>query len=83
VACRQANAGVLMRPIPSSQLTLDFRGPRRALRWTGDEYTAMSLWLGADYVGMGVCPVEAGFLGALVDHECRHGLLPGERTCCP
>ena len=28
---------------------------------------------------LGACPIEAGFLGALVDHECSHGALPGDR----
>jgi hypothetical protein len=53
------------------------------MRWTSEEYTAVSSLLGAEHIGVGACPVESGFLGALVDHECRHGLLPGERTCCP
>jgi hypothetical protein len=25
----------------------------------------------------GACPIEAGVLGYLADHECRHGRLPG------
>jgi hypothetical protein len=28
----------------------------------------------------GRCPIEAGLLGRLADHECRHGRLPGDRT---
>jgi hypothetical protein len=28
----------------------------------------------------GRCPIEAGVLGRLADHECRHGRLPGDRT---
>ena len=28
----------------------------------------------------GRCPIEAGILGRLADHECRHGRLPGDRT---
>jgi hypothetical protein len=72
-----------MRPAASSQLVMDFRGPRKSMRWTSEEYTAVSSLLGAEHIGVGACPVESGFLGALVDHECRHGLLPGERTCCP
>jgi FAD binding domain len=28
----------------------------------------------------GRCPIEAGVLGRLADHECRHGQLPGDRT---
>jgi hypothetical protein len=28
----------------------------------------------------GRCPIEAGVLGRLADHECRHGRLPGART---
>ena len=32
------------------------------------------------------CPIEAGLLGRLADHECPHGRLPGDRTpkcgCC-
>lgn len=28
----------------------------------------------------GRCPIEAGFLGWLADHECCHGRLPGDRT---
>jgi hypothetical protein len=26
------------------------------------------------------CPIEAGLLGRLADHECAHGRLPGDRT---
>jgi hypothetical protein len=26
------------------------------------------------------CPIEAGALGRLADHECRHGRLPFDRT---
>jgi hypothetical protein len=26
------------------------------------------------------CPIEAGVLGRLADHECRHGRLPYDRT---
>ena len=26
----------------------------------------------------GACPIEAGILGRLVDHECRHRRLPGD-----
>ena len=26
------------------------------------------------------CPIEAGLLGRLADHECRHGRLPFDRT---
>jgi hypothetical protein len=26
------------------------------------------------------CPVEAGMLGGLAEHECRHGRLPFDRT---
>jgi hypothetical protein len=29
---------------------------------------------------IGACPIEAGFLGRLVDHECKHGRLAGDRT---
>ena len=25
------------------------------------------------------CPVEAGFIGDLADHECQHGRLPGDK----
>jgi hypothetical protein len=28
----------------------------------------------------GRCPIESGVLGGLVDHECRHGNLPTDRT---
>jgi hypothetical protein len=28
----------------------------------------------------GYCPIEAGVLGRLADHECHHGRLPGDRT---
>jgi hypothetical protein len=28
----------------------------------------------------GRCPIEAGVLGRLADHECRHGRLSGDRT---
>jgi len=28
----------------------------------------------------GDCPIEAGVLGRLADHECAHGCLPGDRT---
>ena len=28
----------------------------------------------------GACPIEAGLLGNLADHECRHGRLPGDGT---
>ena len=28
----------------------------------------------------GACPIEAGLLGQLADHECAHGRLPGDRT---
>jgi hypothetical protein len=28
----------------------------------------------------GRCPIEAGRLGRLAHHECRHGRLPFERT---
>ena len=28
----------------------------------------------------GGCPIEAGVLGRLADHECAHGRLPGDRT---
>jgi hypothetical protein len=28
----------------------------------------------------GRCPIEAGVLGRLADHECRHGRLPHDRT---
>jgi hypothetical protein len=28
----------------------------------------------------GRCPVEAGLIGRLADHECRHGRLPFDRT---
>jgi len=28
----------------------------------------------------GYCPIEAGVLGRLADHECAHGRLPGDRT---
>ena len=28
----------------------------------------------------GRCPIEAGVLGRLADHECRHGRLPFDRT---
>ena len=29
---------------------------------------------------VGRCPIEAGALGRLADHECRHGRLPFDRT---
>jgi hypothetical protein len=28
----------------------------------------------------GACPIEAGVICRLADHECRHGRLPGDRT---
>jgi hypothetical protein len=28
----------------------------------------------------GACPIEAGLLGRLADHECAHGRLPADRT---
>jgi len=28
----------------------------------------------------GDCPIEAGVIGRLADHECEHGRLPGDRT---
>jgi len=28
----------------------------------------------------GICPIEAGLLGRLADHECPHGRLPFDRT---
>ena len=28
----------------------------------------------------GACPIEAGLLGRLADHECAHGRLPGDPT---
>jgi hypothetical protein len=28
----------------------------------------------------GSCPIEAGLLGRLADHECPHGRLPFDRT---
>jgi hypothetical protein len=28
----------------------------------------------------GRCPIEAGLLGRLADHECRHGRLPFDST---
>jgi hypothetical protein len=28
----------------------------------------------------GRCPIEAGALGKLADHECRHGRLPFDRS---
>ena len=28
----------------------------------------------------GGCPIEAGLLGRLADHECAHGRLPGDGT---
>ena len=28
----------------------------------------------------GDCPIEAGVLGRLADHECAHGRLPGDHT---
>jgi len=28
----------------------------------------------------GACPIEAGLLGRLADHECVHGRLPSDRT---
>lgn len=41
--------------------------------------------LGARYraaarASSGGCPIEAGLLGLLADHECRHGRLPFDRT---
>ena len=30
--------------------------------------------------GAGYCPIAAGTLGRLADHECRHGRLPFDRT---
>jgi hypothetical protein len=37
-------------------------------------YTAVM----AEYGGR--CPIEAGLLGRLADHECWHGRLPFDRT---
>ena len=65
------------------QLVFDFRGPRPGMFWDGDEYRVATLRMGQTGLGDPGCPVEAGFLGALVDLECRHGLMPGDRTCCP
>lgn len=31
----------------------------------------------------GPCPIEAGMLLSLADHECEHGKLPGDRVPCP
>lgn len=28
----------------------------------------------------GACPIEAGVLGRLADHECAHGRLPGDHS---
>jgi hypothetical protein len=28
----------------------------------------------------GACPIEAGAIGRLADHECRHGRLPSDRA---
>ena len=28
----------------------------------------------------GRCPIEAGLIGRLADHECSHGRLAGDRT---
>ena len=28
----------------------------------------------------GACPIEAGVLGRLADHECAHGRLAGDQT---
>ena len=28
----------------------------------------------------GDCPIEAGVIGRLADHQCEHGRLPGDRT---
>lgn len=28
----------------------------------------------------GACPIEAGVLGYLADHECRHGRYPGDSS---
>jgi hypothetical protein len=63
-------------------MTMDFRGARRTMRWTAQDYSAAARAMGLNAPWHG-CPIEAGFLGALVDHECAHGLMPGERTCCP
>jgi hypothetical protein len=40
----------------------------------GARYRAVSIRVG------GRCPIEAGLLGRLADHECRHGRLPFDRT---
>jgi hypothetical protein len=40
-----------------------------------------SVWYSATIAqGAGSCPIEAGILGRLADHECRHGRLPFDRT---
>jgi len=28
---------------------------------------------------IGMCPIEAGAIGQLADHECKHGRLPGDK----
>ena len=30
--------------------------------------------------GLGPCPIEAGVIGKLSDHECEHGRLPGDQS---
>src|SRR5205807_10384147 len=37
-------------------------------------------YLAAMRLAGGACPIEAGLLGRLADHECAHGRLPGDRT---
>jgi len=33
-----------------------------------------------DAIGGGRCPIEAGLVDRLTDHECAHGRLPADRT---
>lgn len=55
------------------QFRMDFRLPDT--RDLADRYREASLtgWPGA-------CPIEAGYLGSLVDHECPHQSLPGDQV---
>jgi hypothetical protein len=55
------------------QFVMDFRTPdtRSVARRYRDAELRMPL---------GACPIEAGFLGSLVDNECAHGALPGDRV---
>ena len=33
----------------------------------------------SEYLLPEMCPIEAGIFGRLVDNECRHGRLPGDK----